>query len=85
MISVVSYSQIIASRKQIIASKKGTFAPHAPPTERQEGRLLPPVPLSGVPGYRVHLSAVRFVLVEAKVLVLSDFIYLLEISENIAS
>ena len=35
--------------KQIIAFKKGTFAPPAPPTERQEGRLLPPDPLSGVP------------------------------------
>ena len=40
---------ILTIRKQIIAFKKGTFARPAPPTERQEGRLLPPVPLSGVP------------------------------------
>ena len=47
---------ILTIRKQIIAFKKGTFAPPAPPTERQEGRLLPPAPLSGVPGSidRVH-------------------------------
>ena len=32
---------ILTIRKQIIAFKKGTFAPPAPPTERQEGRLLP--------------------------------------------
>ena len=36
---------ILASRKQIIAFKNGTFAPPAPPSERQEGRL------SGVPEY----------------------------------
>ena len=41
---------ILTIRKQIIAFKKGTFAPPAPPTERQEGRLLPPAPLCGVPG-----------------------------------
>ena len=35
---------ILTIRKQIIAFKKGTLAPPAPPTERQEGRLLPPVP-----------------------------------------
>ena len=40
---------ILTIRNQIIAFKKGTFAPPAPPTERQEGRLLPPAPLSGVP------------------------------------
>ena len=40
---------ILTIRKQIIACKKGTFAPPAPPTEKQEGRLLPPAPLSGVP------------------------------------
>ena len=39
---------ILTIRKQIIAFKKGTFASPAPPTERQEGCLLP---LSGVPGY----------------------------------
>ena len=32
---------ILTIRKQIIAFKKGTFAPPAPPTQRQEGRLLP--------------------------------------------
>ena len=37
---------VLTIRKQIIAYKKGAFAP---PTERQEGRLLPPAPLSGVP------------------------------------
>ena len=36
---------ILTIRKQIIAFKKGTFAPPAPPTEKQEGRLLPPAPL----------------------------------------
>ena len=40
---------ILTIRKQITAFKKGAFAPLAPPTERQEGRLLPPAPLSGVP------------------------------------
>ena len=40
---------ILTIRKQIFAFKKGTFAPTTPPTERQEGRLLPPAPLSGVP------------------------------------
>ena len=35
---------ILTTGKQIIAFKKGTFAPPAPPTERQEGRLLPPAP-----------------------------------------
>ena len=45
---------ILTIRKQIIAFKKGTFAPPAPPTERQEGRLLPPVPLSGVPDFIKH-------------------------------
>ena len=47
---------ILTIRKQIIAFKKGTFAPPAPPSERQEGRLLPPAPpLSGVPVYVVAL------------------------------
>ena len=32
---------ILTTGKQIIAFEKGTFAP---PTERQEGRLLPPAP-----------------------------------------
>ena len=32
---------ILTIRKQIIAFKKGTFAPPVPPTERQEGHLLP--------------------------------------------
>ena len=40
---------ILTTGKQIIAFKRGTFAPPAPPTERQEGRMLPPAPLSGVP------------------------------------
>ena len=40
---------ILTIKKQIIAIKKGTFAPPAPPTERQEGCLLPPAPFSGVP------------------------------------
>ena len=40
---------IVTIRKQIIAFKKGTFAPPPPSTERQEGRLLPPALLSGVP------------------------------------
>ena len=40
---------ILIIRKQIIAFKKGTFAPPAPPTARQEGHLLPPAPRSGVP------------------------------------
>ena len=47
---------ILTIRKQIIAFKKGTFAPPAPPTERQEGRLLPPAPLSGVPGARTVVN-----------------------------
>ena len=42
---------ILTTGKQIIAFKKGTFAPPAPPTERQEGRLLPLPSLSGVPEY----------------------------------
>ena len=41
---------ILTIGKQIIAFTKGHFAPPAPPTERQEGRLLPSAPLSGVPG-----------------------------------
>ena len=36
---------ILTIRKQIIAIKKGTFAPPAPLTERQEGHLLPLPPL----------------------------------------
>ena len=40
---------ILTIGKQIIAFEKGTFAPPAPPTERQEGRM-PPAPFSGVPG-----------------------------------
>ena len=32
---------ILTTGKQVIAFKKGTFAPLAPPTQRQEGRLLP--------------------------------------------
>ena len=35
---------ILTSRKQIMAFKKGTFVLPAPPTEKQEGRLLPPAP-----------------------------------------
>ena len=41
---------ILTIRKQIIAFKKGTFAPPAPLSERQEGRLLPR-PLSGMPRF----------------------------------
>ena len=48
---------ILTIRKQIIAFKKGTFAPPAPPTERQEGRLLPPAPLSGVPDNRYSATS----------------------------
>ena len=60
---------ILTISKQIIAFKKGTFAPPAPSTERQEGRLLPPAPLSGVPVCdrtlnrqvnHVHERALRF-------------------------
>ena len=47
---------ILTIRKQIIALKKGTFAPLAPPTERQEGRLLPPAPLSGMLGFHSALQ-----------------------------
>ena len=36
---------ILTIGKQIIAFKKGTFAPPAPPSERLEGRLLPLPPL----------------------------------------
>ena len=36
---------ILTIRKQITALKKGTFAPPAPPNERQEGRMLPLPPL----------------------------------------
>ena len=32
---------ILTTGKQIVVFKKGTSAPPAPPTERQEGRLLP--------------------------------------------
>ena len=35
------HSVILTIRKQIIAFKKGSFAPPAPPTERQAGCLLP--------------------------------------------
>ena len=45
---------VLTIRKQIIASKKGTFDPPDPQTERQEGRLLPPAPLSGVPANTVN-------------------------------
>ena len=46
---------ILTIRTQIIVFKKGTFAPSAPPAERQEGRLLPPALLSGVPGDGLEL------------------------------
>ena len=42
---------ILTIGKQIIAFKKGTFAPPAPPTERQEERILSPAHLSSVPVY----------------------------------
>ena len=42
---------ILTIGKQIIAFQMGTFAPPALPTQRQEGRLLPSAPLSGVPEY----------------------------------
>ena len=54
-IIVFSNQILLAFRKQIIALKKGIFAPPAPPSERQEGRLLPPAPLSGVPGFHSAL------------------------------
>ena len=34
--------------------KKRSFAPPAPPDERQEGRLLPSAPHSGVPAILLH-------------------------------
>ena len=57
---------ILAIRKQIIAFKKGIFAPPAPPTERQEGRLLPPAPLSGVPDVFYQLIIFYYVSHEGK-------------------
>ena len=41
---------ILTITKQIIAFKKGPFAPPAPPTERQEGACSPCRPLFSVPG-----------------------------------